>query len=325
MERTPPKHRANISVVIADSRANMSQALRNALVNEGYRDVQVFGRLAGLRDAMKGSLADLLVLDVDLPGGDSLALVRDIRHSRIGRNPFLPVILLTWASDPDVVERAVSSGVDLILVKPLSAAQLFSRIDGLVADRKPFVVTADYVGPDRRGHPKQAQAKLFSVPNTLKDKMEGREVDPEALSDQINVALQDMNASRLAQAGAKLSGLIEDVCCMLEAGKPLDGTDYELAQICRIARSIAILGGDDIGKLCGSLIMIVNTMRSDPDAIDVKQIELLRPLSHSILCAANPKLVPSPVMDEITRTVSSFVPDETRGDNREPKSPAWRH
>ena len=309
MERTPAKHRANISVVIADSRASMSQALRNALVNEGYRDVQTFGRLAALRDAMKGSLADLLVLDVDLPGGDSLELVRDIRHSRIGRNPFLPVILLTWASDPDVVERAVSSGVDLILVKPLSAAQLFSRIEGLVADRKPFVVTADYVGPDRRGHPKQAQPKLFSVPNTLKDKMEGRLVDPAELLDQINAALQDMNASRLAQAGAKLSGLIEDVCRTLESGKSLDRAEYELAQIGRIARSVAILGGDDVGKLCGSLLMIVNTMRSDPDVVDAKQIELLRPLSHSILCAANPRLVPSPVMDEITRTVSDYMPD----------------
>jgi DNA-binding response OmpR family regulator len=319
MERTPAKHRANISVVIADSRAYMSQALRNALVNEGYHDVQTFGRLGALRDAMKASLADLLVLDVDLPGGDSLALVRDIRHSRVGRNPFLPVILLTWASDPDVVERAVGSGVDLILVKPLSAAQLFSRIDGLVADRKPFVVTADYVGPDRRGHPKQPQAKLFSVPNTLKDKMEGKQVDPAELSDQINAALQDMNASRLAQAGAKLSALIEDMCGILESGKSLDSTEYELAQIGRIARSIAILGGDDIGKLCGSLMMIVNTMRSDPAAVDARQIELLRPLSHSILCAANPRLMPSPVMDEITRTVSSFVPDgRPDGSDREP-------
>lgn len=322
MERA--KHRANVNIVIADSRTYMCQGLRNALTTEGYHDVQTFGRLAPLRDVMKAALADLLVLDVDLPGGDALGLVRDIRHGRIGRNPFLPVILLTWATDPDVVERAVSSGIDLILVKPLSAAQLFSRIDGLIADRKPFVVTAEYVGPDRRGHPKQVQVKLYNVPNTLKDKMEGRQVDPADLSDQINAALQDMNASRLAQAGAKLAGIVEDVCRAWESGKSLDDIEYELGQIRRIARSIAILGGDDIGKLCGSMIMMVNTMRGDPGAADAKQIELLRPLSHSILFAANPRLVSDPVMDEITRTVSGFVPkgQPDRDDEREPTTVA---
>jgi hypothetical protein len=72
--------------------------------------------------------------------------------------------------------------------------------------------------------------------------------------------------------------------------------------------------------------MIVNTMRSDPGAVDVKQIELLRPLSHSILCAANPRLVPSPVMDEITRTLSSFVPDgKPDAAEQEPAPAAWRH
>lgn len=318
MDRTA-KHRAGITIVIAESRTYLSQPLRNALLNEGYGEVQIFGRVPRLREAMKEALPDLLVLDVDLPGGDALALVRDIRHSLVGRNPFLPVILLTWASDPEVVDRAVNSGVDLILVKPLSAARLFARIDGLVAERKPFVVTADYVGPDRRGHPKQPQAKVISVPNTLKAKLEGREADPAALSDQINAALQEMNAARLAQAGVKLAGLIDDLCHALEEGRPLDNADHELGQVSRIARSVAILGGDDIGKLCGSLMLIVNTMRSDSEAVDARQVELLRPLAHSILCAANPRLGASPVTGEIARTVSGYLP---KSDNRVRRGPA---
>jgi len=308
MERTATRFRAMVKVVMADGDTYMCQGLRNALTNEGYRDVRTVSRLTALRDVLVAAMADLLVLDVDLADGDAIALVREIRQGKAGRNPFLPIILLTWTTDPEVVQRAVGSGVDLILVKPLSPAQLFSRIDGLVADRKPFVVTADYIGPDRRDGEKSGDIQHYDVPNTLKDKIEGRPIDPAALSDQIDAALQEMNVSRLAQAGVKLAGMVDGICRAFEAGRLSDETGVELAQVAYMAKSIAGLGGADLGKLCKPLIKIVRSMHNDPDAIDAKQIELLRPLSHSIMLAANPKLALHPMMDEITRAVSTFVP-----------------
>lgn len=308
MERTATRFRATVKVVMADGDTYMCQGLRNALTNEGYRDVRTVSRLTALRDVLVAAMVDLLVLAVDLADGDAIALVREIRQGKAGRNPFLPIILLTWTTDPEVVQRAVGSGVDLILVKPLSPAQLFSRIDGLVANRKPFVVTADYIGPDRRDGEKAGDIQHYDVPNTLKDKIEGRPIDPAALSDQIEAALQEMNVSRLAQAGVKLAGMVDGICRAFEAGRLSDETGVELAQVAYMAKSIAGLGGADLGKLCRSLIKIVRSMHNDPDAIDAKQIELLRPLSHSILLAANPKLALHPMMDEITRAVSAFVP-----------------
>jgi CheY-like chemotaxis protein len=320
MERTAVRFRANVKVVMADGDTYMCQGLRNALTNEGYRDVRTVGRLSALRDVLAAAMADLLVLDAHLADGDAIALVREIRNGKTARNPFLPIILLTWTTDPEVVQRAVSSGVDLILAKPLSPAQLFSRIDGLVADRKPFVVTADYIGPDRRGGDKPGDVQRYDVPNTLKEKMEGRPIDPVALSEQIDAALEEMNGSRLAQAGVKLAGMVDGICRAFEAGRISDETAIELAQVGYMAKSIANLGGADLGKLCKSLIKIVRTMHSDLDAIDDKQIELLRPLSHSILLAANPKLALHPMMDEITRAVSAFVP-KTRSEAEDDEEP----
>jgi DNA-binding response OmpR family regulator len=321
MERTATRFRANVKVVMADGDTYMCQGLRNALTNEGYRDVRTVGRLSALRDVLAAAMADLLVLDADLADGDAIALVREIRRGKAGRNPFLPIILLIWTTDPEVVQRAVGSGVDLILIKPLSPAQLFSRIDGLVEDRKPFVVTADYMGPDRRDSEKPRDAEFYDVPNTLKDKIEGRPVDTAALSEQIDAALQEMNGSRLAQAGVKLAAMVDGICRAFEARRVSDETAAELAQVCYMAKSIAGLGGADLGKLCKSLIKIVRTMRNDLDAVDTKQIELLRPLSHSILLAANPKLALHPMMDEITRAVSTFVPKK-RSEAAEDQKPA---
>lgn len=309
MERMAMKHRASVKIVVADSDTYTCQGLRNALADDGYCDVRAVGRLAVLRDILATAIVDLLVLDIDPPDGDAIDLVRDIRRGKIGRNPFLPIILLTWASAPDVVLRVVSSGVDLILVKPLSPAQLFSRIDGLIADRKPFVVTADYMGPDRRSREKPQDTQFYDVPNTLKDKVEGRPVDPTALSAQINVALQAMNSSRMAQAGLKLASSIDGLCRRFESGTAQDNYD-EIARIGQLTRDIAGLGGPDIRNLCKSLIKTLNQIGDNADAVDVKQIELLRPLAQSILLAANPELSLHPVMDEINRVLSAFAPKE---------------
>ena len=76
MDRANAKHRANVKVVVADSDNYTSQGLRNALTNEGYRDVLVVGRLAILRDLMMASMVDLLVLDADLRDGDAIGSSR---------------------------------------------------------------------------------------------------------------------------------------------------------------------------------------------------------------------------------------------------------
>jgi DNA-binding NarL/FixJ family response regulator len=309
MERVAMKHRANVKIVIADSDMYTCQGLRNALADDGYGDVRAVGRLAVLRDILMTAVVDLLVLDIDLPDGDAIALARDIRRGKIGRNPFLPIILLTWASAPEVVLRVVSSGVDLILVKPLSTGQLFSRIEGLIADRKPFVVTADYMGPDRRSREMSENTQFYNVPNTLKDKIEGRPVDPTALSTEINAALQAMNNSRMAQAGLKLAGAIDGLCRRFESKATEDIYD-EIARIGHLVRDIAGLGGPDIRTLCKSLIKTLNQIGDNADTVDAKQIELLRPLSHSILLAANPDLSLHPVMDEINRALSALSPKQ---------------
>ncbi|MGH6913623.1 MAG: response regulator, partial [Geminicoccales bacterium] len=265
MDRATIKHRTSIKIVLADGDTYTSQGLRNALANEGYRDVRTVARLATLRDVMMTAMVDLLVLDVDLPDGDAIGLVKDIRRGKLGRNPFLPIILLTWASAPHVVRRAVNSGVDLILVKPLSPVQLFARIDGLAEHRRPFVVTPDYVGPDRRGQEEPDTAERYDVPNTLKEKLEGRPVDSAALADRIDAALQQINASRLAQAGMKLASAIEVVCRAVEADEITDEIEDEVTGLYRLARNIAGLGDPDIRKLCKPLLKILNTMRADID------------------------------------------------------------
>lgn len=214
---------------------------------------------------------------------------------------------MTWEADTEIIRRAVSSGVDLILLKPASASQLFSRIDQLVVDRKPFVVSADYVGPDRRDKPGRAEnTQFYQVPNTLKDKIEGRKINATELSGQIASTVKEMNSRRLEEAAIQLNANIDSVCRAFEARDRYDDIEYGLSQASYAAKEIANLGSIDIVKLCASLMGVIDAIRVDLKQVPTKQIELLWPMAQSILMACKAEASSNPVMEEISKTLSSF-------------------
>lgn len=308
MVRISEKNRANAKILLADNDSVMRQGLRNALAAEGFKDVRPVGRLASVREIMAATLVDLLILDADTPDGDAIALVSDIRNSRLGRNPFLPIIFVTWDADRTTINRAANSGVDFILMKPLSPTQLFTRIKSLVSDRKPFVATPGYIGPERREKERWGNTRHFEVPNTLRDRLDGKPVDHAAMSDQIDLLMREMTGSLLELSAAKLAGNVDEICRTYEKAKTLSGSEAVFASVLATAAEVKALGTGDITKLCASLIKIVGTMRRNLAEVDAKQIELLEPLTQSILLAASPNLQEPAVMDEISQAVSRFAP-----------------
>jgi DNA-binding response OmpR family regulator len=308
------KNRASVKVLLCDNDPYMRQGLRNALVNEGYKDVRAVGRLSMVRDIIAATLVDLLILDVEAPDGDAIALVADIRNSRLGRNPFLPIVFVTWDTVPSTISRAAGSGADFILMKPLSPAQLFARIESLVSERKPFVATPGYIGPERREKERWGDTRHFEVPNTLRDKLDGKAIDPAAISDMIDLIVHEMNDSRLKLAAFKLAAIVDAASGVYEKKATLAGLENAFATMAVTAREIGSLGAGDLAKLCASLIRIARTVLQDPAAVDAKQIELLRPLSQSILLAANPNLRESDATEEISKAVSRFAPKKHTAD-----------
>lgn len=87
--------------------------------------------------------ADLVVLDINLPGQDGLAVLRGLRF----RGDGVPVLLLTARSDTQDRVRGLDSGADDYLVKPFEMDELEARLRAL-ARRKDLVFTAqNAVGP----------------------------------------------------------------------------------------------------------------------------------------------------------------------------------
>ena len=117
----------------------------------GYRDIRECPNIEALESRIcEATPPDLVITDTKMPGGEIFELISRMRCGEVGDNPFAPVIMLTWDANADVIRNAAACGVDDILAAPISPAELFGRIKTLVSKRKPFVVTSDYIGPDRR-------------------------------------------------------------------------------------------------------------------------------------------------------------------------------
>ncbi len=107
---------------------------------------------------------DLVITDFflgDLDGGD---FTRHIRGDENCINRRIPMLLITASPNHEKVLKALESGVNELLAKPIAPSALYYRVYAMLTRPRPFVITEAYVGPSR------STKRLDSMKN-LKDTM----------------------------------------------------------------------------------------------------------------------------------------------------------
>jgi len=169
-------HFDNIRVALAEPNLELRTNLKDSLHGFGFKNVLATGNLSQIVGAVNAGEADILIADTSLPEGDFNEFVHELRHGRHGHNPFLVVITLINKPSRDVVQDAINSGADHVLAKPITAQSLTEKITDLTNARKRFVVTTDYIGPDRRSAHREGTMQIpqIDVPNPLHQRMAGQ-------------------------------------------------------------------------------------------------------------------------------------------------------
>src|SRR4051812_6586279 len=124
--------------------------LQRVLTQAGVKLITASDNLPALVEAIGKTAPDIIILGDDLDA-KVFDFIRDIRHHKIGTNPFVLVTTLVAPDRVDAVKLALQSGTDDVIVRPLKEDQLMQRLRRVVVNRQSFVVTSDYLGPDRRG------------------------------------------------------------------------------------------------------------------------------------------------------------------------------
>ena len=139
-----------LSILIADSNANMRQIVRATLRSFGVRNIEEAEDGASCLEAFQISSPDFLITDIKLPIIDGLEVVRLIRTPETSYNPFIPIIVLTADTEKRHVIAARDSGVTEFLCKPVSPKSLYVRIKSVIETPREFIRTKHFFGPDRR-------------------------------------------------------------------------------------------------------------------------------------------------------------------------------
>jgi DNA-binding response OmpR family regulator len=111
-------------ILIVEDDTTLNSGLCKALREDGRRIVSC-ENIAEARDQLLLDTVSLVILDVNLPDGSGLTMLREIKT----RDPKLPVILLTANdTDRDIV-TGLEQGADDYITKPFSLSVLRARVN----------------------------------------------------------------------------------------------------------------------------------------------------------------------------------------------------
>jgi len=277
-----------VRLAVCESNRILKQTLSRNLRSTGFTSIRNFERMPTLLQSLETETPDFIVCGDNLPGGDVCDLIRDIRHHDIGDNPFALVVIMTGDRSKESIGRIVGAGIDDVVAKPLSINTLNKRVMGLTGKRKPFVVTLDYVGPNRRdGHrPGTERIPLIEVPNPAKIKIGGNLSHGEfrrAIDDAANVINEHKLERQAIQVSYRVKRVVEIISSVGHPGQSLKDHLQALASLARdIRKGLSKKSHRPVAELCGQLRGASSEMLENPGALSVQNAQALAEVAAAL-------------------------------------------
>lgn len=159
---------ANVSVLVVDDHRPARAFMQAALAVFNIRNVVQTACANEAFQAMAAHQFHLALIDLNLPDMDGVEITRRIRRGIDGKQPELPIIMVSGETTIERVVAARDAGIHEFVAKPVSPDILFRRIHATLTCPRPFVRTAEYIGPDRRAPGrKEPIRRTFLAPQVL--------------------------------------------------------------------------------------------------------------------------------------------------------------
>jgi len=109
-------------IIVVDDEVDLREMVGEYLANHGYA-VRLAGDGTSLRALLVESPADLIILDVNMPGEDGLAITRHLRSTS-------DVLIVMLTAADEVIDRVVGLeiGADDYITKPFDLRELRARV-----------------------------------------------------------------------------------------------------------------------------------------------------------------------------------------------------
>jgi two-component system, OmpR family, phosphate regulon response regulator OmpR len=134
-----------IRILVVDDEPEVRETLREYLEGSGF-EVYVAGDGDGVRRVVDHRRVDIVLMDLNLPGEDGLALTRQLRAAHS-----LGIIMITAADQ--TVDRIVGleMGADDYIAKPFELREVLARIRSLLRRMRDRPLAASHAPSDKPG------------------------------------------------------------------------------------------------------------------------------------------------------------------------------
>lgn len=136
-------------IMVVEDEPDIAEMLGIILTSEGF-DVDLVNHGEGVLATFAAQPADLVLLDLMLPGIDGIEVCRKLRVIST-----VPIIMLTAKSEPDDVVLGLDAGADDYIIKPPRRPELIARVRACLRRVEPLQTALVKIGDlsiDVQGH-----------------------------------------------------------------------------------------------------------------------------------------------------------------------------
>lgn len=119
-----------LDIIVVDDIRSMRCRVHRLMSRYGQR-IRLASNGRQALQLVKCAPPDLLITDLEMPGGDGFGLIGAIRRSDDARLRTLPIVVCSSRGDKLYLNLALEIGADLFVTKPLHARELRIALENL--------------------------------------------------------------------------------------------------------------------------------------------------------------------------------------------------
>jgi CheY-like chemotaxis protein len=141
---------SRLAALVVDDQISFRRLFADILRALGFGRVLMAGSGNEALELLAQGSADVIIVDNRMEVMSGLEFTRRVRRGDRGVNPYVPIIMVSEETTPDLIFTARDAGVNEFLAKPLSAERVLLRVRSVVENPRSFVRATTFIGPDRR-------------------------------------------------------------------------------------------------------------------------------------------------------------------------------
>ena len=129
--RNPPEESPYPSILVVDDEAQVRTLLSRVLERGGYKTLIRASSAAEAREVLASKSVDLVLTDMQMPGGSGLDLLTYVHSSM----PHIATLMVTGVDDTELADKALEMGAYGYIVKPFNKTEVLVNINNALRRR----------------------------------------------------------------------------------------------------------------------------------------------------------------------------------------------